>query len=400
MRIFTAPKTPPAPRVASSGFPAEQAQQATAQQDELDVFAADPQAMVQASPVTSTRTSTGVQPKPLTATRTATPTRTRTLTETPPLPSTRPRAVPTPTPAVALDPAEAPAPSLGAVPGARSATFTGTSADTSAAPKPAAAVGEATESLLETPPVVPPVVSPAMPLTETGTLRPGPASMLRPAPRPGKQSPVLPPKPPVPMEGDARQEPVLPAAPGRFPRTTRHVERVKVSYDSISDSFTTELVDYDEPSITGWDMSPPQQTPRQVGGLTLTPKRRGVVAEHDDFMERDAEIDPAIQQELRRRAAKTGDGVAEGEYELSFDHDIDAQSTSAVYERPPKEKAALRDALLREFAHQQEQRRIEDLKGNKSRKKRREKLNEFAGELPGMVLVRPPPLKESAPLRR
>ncbi len=305
-------------------------------------------------------------------------------------PAAVPEAFPTPltrtTPDVTPATPQSPAPQRRTAYAAQAAPFP------SPGPAQAAAVGKSQQPDPE--PVPEPIPEPV----RKPQPKPDPEPLagrlaLRTKPQPAKPPTRYPRRTPSPTAGPHPQhEPVLPKAPGRFPRTTRHAEKVRVSYDSISDSFSTELLDYDDPVVTGWDLSPPQQTARQVGGLSLTPKRRGVTAEHDAFMDRAAEVDPAIQQELRRKAAKSGGGVVSGDYSLSFDHDLDAETTSALYERPPAVKAARRDALAKAVLAGPQ-----DLKG-KRRKARKEKLKEFGGELPGVVLTRPPPLKE-APMR-
>lgn len=283
-------------------------------------------------------------------------------------------------------------------PARRSAFEEQTAAYPSAAPALAAAMGEALQPAPDPQPIPDPVkMKQQQPETKT---KPLPVPLAARALAPVKTMPArrYPRRVPPPTDGDVERDPVLPAGAGRFPRQTQHNERVRVTYDSVGDSFSTEMIDYDDPQVTGWDMSPPQQTARQVGGLTLTPKRRGVTAAHDGFEER-AEIDLAIQQELRHKAQRAGGGVVEGEYDLSFRHDIDAGSTSAVYDVPPQVKAQRRDALIKDSVKRQAQQKAEDLKGQR-RKKRKKKLNEYAGELPGVTIARPPPLKEANPLRK
>ena len=357
----------------------------------------------------SPSTSTSTQPETATATSTATATQqgiaaaegpapvvttppavgTPPAIVTPPVVDTPPPAIVTP-PAIDTPPAVTPKTTAPGAPGQAPTRIPTDTTTAAAAAAPIVTPAADPAVVADTPPAEVPATDPAVETTTTPAETPETPTA---PPLGGIAAPIPPPVPrgdprftrrlPPPLPHiDREAEPIAaaPRRPGTFPRRVAHVEDVEYGYDPATDSYTASVVDVGEPVVTAWDQTPPQEVARQVEAWTITPRKRGIIAEeHGDV--REIPVPPGVKAQLISEAAAEG-GPVTSRRQVRVDHDLDSGDTTSALRRT---LAAIHSA--QQAAADAAKRKADKGIRRKASRKRKDDLKQSPAVLPGVSIT-------------
>ena len=218
-------------------------------------------------------------------------------------------------------------------------TATQTQVDTPPAVQTQIDTPPAVETQVETPPAIQTQIDTPPAIRTDVTDFPGIRTQTQTRVREGERTdirarPLRPPRPDVP-DGEVLESPeAAPRPPGSYPRRVAHREEVEYTYDRTTGEFGARVVASSQPTVVGWDQTPPEREQRAVGeAWHITPTANGVDAARSQA---GIEVPRHIQRQLRERADRLGEDATTIADTREYTHDLDSRETTheLVRDRP------------------------------------------------------------------